>query len=198
MSEFVVSVDLGQANDYTAAMVFEVIRDGKACNLHLRHIERLELGTTYPKIVDYIEKLVNSEQLRGGAKRVVIDVTGCGRPVWDMLRETKLRAYLYGVLIHGGDNVTKENGVYRVPKRDLISSLQIVFQNNKLKIARGLPGADTLVKELINFKVKINTNGHDQYEAWRESIHDDLVLSAAMGVWLATQNKPFNLHVLAS
>ena len=71
--------------------------------------------------------------------------------------------------------------------RLLVSALQVAFQNKQLRIAPGLPEADTLIKELTNFKVKINLNGNDQYEVWREGIHDDIVLSAAMGVWLASQ-----------
>jgi hypothetical protein len=44
--------------------------------------------------------------------------------------------------------------------------------------------ADTLRKELLNFKVKINiSTAHDSYEAWREGDHDDLVLAVAMACW---------------
>jgi len=39
---------------------------------------------------------------------------------------------------------------------------------------------------LLNFKVKIDPKtAHDSYESWRESIHDDMVLSAAMSTWYA-------------
>ena len=41
-----------------------------------------------------------------------------------------------------------------------------------------------LVEELQNFKLKITTASNDTYEAWRESVHDDLVLAAAMAAWL--------------
>jgi hypothetical protein len=43
-----------------------------------------------------------------------------------------------------------------------------------------------LERELQHFKVKINTQtGHDSYEAWRESDHDDLVLAIALSLWFA-------------
>jgi hypothetical protein len=32
--------------------------------------------------------------------------------------------------------------------------------------------------------------GNDSYEAWREGIHDDLVLSVALACWFAEQFKP--------
>ena len=71
-----------------------------------------------------------------------------------------------------------------VPKRDLISSAQVLLQNRRLKIASSLPDAATLVKELEGFKVTINLDtGHDTYDAWREGIHDDLVLATCLATW---------------
>ncbi len=71
-----------------------------------------------------------------------------------------------------------------MPKRDLISATLVLLQNGQLKIADALPLKDTLVKELLNFRVKINiSTAHDTYEAWREGDHDDLVLSVALACW---------------
>jgi hypothetical protein len=81
--------------------------------------------------------------------------------------------------------VTKNpDGGLRVPKRDLISATLVLLQNGQLKIAEGLALRETLVKELLNFRVKINiATAHDSYEAWREGDHDDLVLSVALACW---------------
>ena len=185
MSHFIISADLGQVNDYTAFTIIE--RTNK--EYHLRHIERPELGTPYPKIIDRLKELAESPKLNMAARKtIVIDITGVGRAVWDLLTRAGIKARLRGISITGGNTVHRDGNIYNVPKRDLVSVLQVAFQNGELKIARGLPEADTLVKELTNFKVKINVNGHDQYEAWREGIHDDIVLSAAMGVWTASQD----------
>jgi hypothetical protein len=57
-------------------------------------------------------------------------------------------------------------------------------RSGQLKIADALPLKDTLVKELLNFRVKINiSTAHDSYEAWREGDHDDLVLCVALACW---------------
>ena len=45
-------------------------------------------------------------------------------------------------------------------------------------------GVSVALREATNFKMKITTADNDTYEAWRESDHDDLVLSAAMTAWL--------------
>ncbi len=84
----------------------------------------------------------------------------------------------------GGKMSGSAFGGYNVPKKELVSNLVIVFQADRLKIARALPEAPVLVEELQNFKLKITTAGNDTYEAWRESDHDDLVLAAAMAAWL--------------
>ena len=47
-----------------------------------------------------------------------------------------------------------------------------------------LAPADVLVKELSNFRVKIDpVTAHDSYSAWREADHDDLVLAVALAAW---------------
>jgi hypothetical protein len=80
--------------------------------------------------------------------------------------------------------VTRTEGGVRVPKRDLVSAPLVLMQNGQLKIAEGLSLRETLVKELRNFRVKINiSTSHDSYEAWREGDHDDLVLSVALTCW---------------
>lgn len=77
-----------------------------------------------------------------------------------------------------------------MPKRDLVSTLQVLFQSGRLKVAGGLKLAPVLVEELLNFKVKINVKtAHDSYEAWREGIHDDLVLAVALACWYGERHK---------
>ena len=193
MRKFIISADLAQVNDFTAITVLEIVEDEGEKEYRLRHIERPERGTTYPKIVERLKEIADSDPLAEVDKTIVIDVTGVGRPIWDLLCEATFDEYtgLNGIMITGGNTVTKDGGIHHVPKRDLVTALQVAFQNGTLKIAKGLPEADALVRELTNFKVKISISGHDQYEAWREGIHDDIVLSAAMGVWMAANVPSF-------
>jgi hypothetical protein len=91
-----------------------------------------------------------------------------------------------GITITGGDIAHGEGRQWRVPKRDLVGILQVALQASRLKVAQGLPEASILVNELLNFRVKINLKtAHDSYEAWREGVHDDLVLSVALACWTA-------------
>ena len=193
---YYVGLDLGQANDYTAIAVLEEAKLGKRGEspLHVRHLERPPLGTYYPEQVARVKELVSSpelseERIHPWSREVVrsfpelvVDATGVGRPVVDMLRKEGLS--FSPVLITGGDIEHHEHGYWRVPKRNLVSSVQVALQSGQLKIAEDLELAETLRKELLNFRVKVNiSTAHDSYEAWREGDHDDLVLAVALACW---------------
>src|SRR5713226_2518893 len=46
---------------------------------HLRHLERLSLGTSYPAVVEHVKRLVRLPSLREGV--LAVDATGVGRAV---------------------------------------------------------------------------------------------------------------------
>lgn len=182
---FFVGLDLGQSSDYTALSVLDQIKSGTEASYQVRHLERVR-GVPYPKIVDKVTEIMHSPTL-AGSSALVVDQTGVGAPVVDLFRQAGLDPV--GVLIHGGDKASSEGDTWRVPKRDLVGSLQVLFQGGRLKISKKLPLASVLQAELLNFKVKIDpVTAHDSYSAWREQDHDDLVLSVAMAAWWAEQN----------
>ena len=79
-----------------------------------------------------------------------------------------------------------------MPKRDLVGTIQALLQDSRLTIAKAHSEADTLTKELMNFRVTINPEtAHEGYSAWREADHDALVLATALACWLAENVKPF-------
>jgi hypothetical protein len=175
---FYVGLDLGQSSDYTAIAIVEAA----GTDLHLRHLERYPLRTPYPEIADGVARLVREPLLSQRSKpELIVDETGVGKAVTDMLRERKLT--FRPVTITGGDAVrtgtTRERGTsYRVPKRDLVGALEVPFHTGTLKVAEGLV--------LLSFKRKIDLRtAHDSYEHWRESDHDDLVLACALACWWA-------------
>jgi hypothetical protein len=187
LSRFHVGVDLGQANDFTAIAVVEAVAGGAEEALHVRHLERFR-NTLYPDVAERVGALMDSPQLEGKAS-LVIDATGVGPAVTDIF--TKRGRSFKAVKIHGGDSESREGSIYRVPKRNLVSALQVALQTGTLKIASSLELAEVLRQELLNFRIKINlSTGHDSYEHWREGDHDDLVLAAAMAVWSARTPQP--------
>ena len=68
--------------------------------------------------------------------------------------------------------------------------MQVLLQQRRLKIARSLPDAETLVSELQTFRVKVTLAAAETLDAWRENAHDDLVLAVALACWWA-ERSPF-------
>jgi hypothetical protein len=130
---------------------------------------------------------LDPERIAGGKPFLAIDATGVGAPVVDLFKRERINAELAPIQIVGGANVSSEFGMTRVPKRDLVSVIQVGLQNRTLKIAESLDLAETLSRELQNFTVKITDSANDVYGAWREGTHDDLVLAVALAVWKANQ-----------
>lgn len=173
---FVVGVDLGQVRDYTAIAILDLSRRGSDDLYALRRLERYR-DIPYTDVVQRLEEI--HTKLKDA--EFVVDATGVGAPVVDMLDSHSVRPVR--VYIHGGTSVSFEGGVWKVPKRDLVSTVQILLQNGLLKIAPG-PLADVLISEMLNFRMKINpATAHDSYAAWREGDHDDLVLAVALACW---------------
>ncbi len=189
--DFIIGVDLGQARDYTAIAVLQRFEEltGEAekgrwtttIRYEMPHLERPPLGTSYPAIIERVKALKG--QLPGHKRlKILVDQTGCGRPVVDLMRKEKLDVIPVTITFGGSVNGGTFYGL-NVPKRQLVSNLAILLQADRLKIARDLPEASAMVEELQNFRIKFTKAGNDIYEAWRESAHDDLVLAAAMAAW---------------
>jgi hypothetical protein len=207
---YIIGCDLGQANDFTALSVLEKHRDSTTeirqqgfepptsvtttrNVFHLRHLQRLKLGTGYPDIVNIVATMLKALPPAKQAPALVTDATGVGRPVIDMMQKAGLRPI--AVTITGGfDENRVASNDWRIPKRNLVSTLAVLLQSGRLKVAPGLTEAEVFISELSNFKVKISAAGHDSYNAWRESVHDDLVLSVALAAWFG-ERRVFATHV---
>lgn len=219
MQTFIVGLSLGQAQDTTALCILEVTKHdtgdvwhdmpsmsywengrkiGGEVDTHpvyehsyaVRHLERLAAGTPYPEQVSKTKELVNRLEKQNGRVSLIVDQTGVGRPVTDMLRAAKLRPH--AAVVTGGDTPSQEGEEYRVPKRDLVSSAQVLLQSKRLTIASSLSLAQVLVSELLSFKATITLsreNSSAPPEPWRERTHDDLVLAVALAAWYG-ENQP--------
>jgi hypothetical protein len=176
--EFILGLDLGQANDFTALAVVERLSTGYAVPLLTR-----TRGKPYPEIVQRVTSLLTQEPFAGCSK-LVLDATGVGRPVLDLFRSADLSPL--AVTITGGDKVSGNlTHAVRVPKRDLVKALLLAMQAGSLTIAQDQEHARTLARELAEMRVKISNAGHDSYGVWRDGEHDDLVLALALAVWCA-------------
>jgi hypothetical protein len=71
-----------------------------------------------------------------------------------------------------------------------VSTVRVLQQARRLKVAPALEHARTLGDELLKFEVKISDAGRDTYGTWREGAHDDLVLAVALALWWGERLRP--------
>jgi hypothetical protein len=192
MPDFFMGVDLGQARDPSAVAIVERSVDLQLdlqswnrvprVSYAVRHLERVPLGTPYPGVVSRVAELLARPELPGC--QLVIDATGVGRPVLDLFHAAGLA--VVPVMITAGDRAALgKDGIWRVPKRDLVVGLAVMLQAGELLVAHGLGEREVFLRELMNFKVKVSAEGRESFSAWRESEHDDLVLAVALACWRA-------------
>jgi hypothetical protein len=144
-----IGLDLGQAKDFSALAIIErgstatttdVRGEKPNCtntkdeinSLHCIHLQRWQLRTSYPAIVADVVEMINGldpERTKGGKTVLAIDATGVGAPVVDLFKREKINAILAPIQIVAGANVSNENGMTRVPKRDLITKARLDYQS---------------------------------------------------------------------
>jgi hypothetical protein len=200
---FYIGIDLGQRIDYTAIAVVErrqpVIHGFD--HLHwlrtveklpdewaVRRLERIPLGTPYTKVVDRLAELARHPKLAGHC-RMVIDATGVGAPVVDMLKAANIGCEIVPVVFSAGTQESFDGKTWRVPKLDLLARLQMLFEQQRLKVPRKLKESSTLVRELLDTKAKPRPRGNVRIGADAAGQHDDLVMALALAVWMGRAQK---------
>lgn len=208
---YVVGCDLGQSSDPTAICVLEHQQGVHDYNseferhtglgekpqvpaerIHCRHLERLPLGMSYPAVVQHIKELMARPPLNGHDQvkpaELVVDDSGVGRPVSDLLVDAGLKPIR--VTITGGGDVTAiSNSRFHVAKTVLISTVDAVLHTGALRFAASLSDADAMRDELKDFRRKLSDGGRATYAA-RTGAHDDLVLAVAIGCWWISRPPP--------
>jgi hypothetical protein len=191
-------VDLGQSQDYTVASLIQrreafQKREGLPGSYEyersptisfqaydIRDMWRPPLKTAYVQVVDDIQKRLQHPRLKERCS-LVVDATGAGRPVIELMWERKMNPI--GIIITGGHQITiDKDGFYHVPKKELVTTIQLMFESGRLRVA-DFTLASAFREELLAFTRKMTKAGNDTYEAFVESAHDDMVMSVAMGLW---------------
>src|SRR5271157_3358655 len=148
MNQYFVGVDLGKVRDYTAIAVVEraeltgawdpvMYTFKKEVALRLRHLERVPLGTPYPEVANRVTRVTQSRDLLDRCE-MAVDATGVGRAVVDLIHLARPQCRVMPVLVTSGEKETSHEGVYGVPKKDLIVGLQVMLQMGELEVAAGL------------------------------------------------------------
>lgn len=175
-----VGVDLGKRRDPS---VFVGVESGAVGHRYVDvlGIERMPLGTPYPEVVDRLGSL--SRELKRCC--MVVDGTGLGAPVVDLIRKAQLGCEICEVTITSGERASGSGSKFNVPKQDLITGLQVLLETGGIRIARKLREADALARELANVRATPRNGGRVRLGADGYGQHDDLVMALALACWRA-------------
>ena len=187
---YLIGVDLGQARDPSAVIVAEKSDGPTGARYGVGHVERLPLNSRYPAVVAHVRSVVAAilAERPKPSVTLVVDRTGVGRAVGDLMTAETVGIAPILVTITAGDAVTRaDDGGWRVPKRELASVIQAALETSRLEFAGDEPLLNALKEELTGFRAKIKlATGHTTFEAgddWRSAPHDDLVLALALAMW---------------
>jgi hypothetical protein len=186
---YTLGVDLGQAHDHTA-LVLLAHPAGAEPVYQVVHAQRFPLGTPYTQIVERILAPLAEPPLTGRTT-LAVDAAGPGTAVLEQLTPRLPRGTRsYAITITGGTTATTTETGITVPKTDLITTTQLLFEQRRVGIAERTSGAADLIDELSAYTVTLSAGGHASYHPAQPSGHDDLVLALALACWTAEHKKP--------
>lgn len=165
----------------------------------VKFIKRLPLNTSYPEVAEYIADMLDNEVFQHRNIKVLIDVTGVGRPVYDNLkREIFLRKNNAEIEQQLGTGIRFKNGRHTLQlkpisftygeqynrskgtlgKAFLVSKLQSILQERRFH-APDTREVKAMIDELLVYEIKVSDDGKDTYGA-KIGKHDDLATAAGL------------------
>lgn len=193
-----IGADLGQANDYSSAVVIkdQSIPTFNGTDIVLSPRERMVVyadkfrGVSYVDVVDYLIRLRNAPPL-GGKSELVIDGTSLGRPVSDMLWDQNIP---HSAITMTGGQEWRESGRYvNASKTLMIENLAVLFASGDLKFAHDLLLRKEIEEDLASFTTQTTAAGNQIITQSRNtSGHGDLgiglIVAGFASQYLLSQN----------
>ena len=113
----------------------------------------------YPQVVTKVKRLTESAELRGEAISVVMDATGVGAAVVDLMKREGPRGRLVALTITAAGEAHESGSGWNVSRTELVSGLQVMLQQGRLKVARMTTGWKAFREEMTGLRVKHSVGG---------------------------------------
>lgn len=219
--EYICAVDIAKKRDYTTIQIYrdtpdvkhfpaESGRDPLVVNYLDLVFQAKMQAVRYTEQVKRIRELLSSINMLHN-HQLLVDGTGVGEPVVDMMREQGLMPL--PIVFTGG---TEARPVYadfgkvfgssgssfgsfagatvlkemHVPKEDLVHAGMIIMQQGRMRMAANLQHAEDFKLQLTRFKGSVNEKtGRRSYNNETDEIHDDLVVTYLMASWWITYRR---------
>ncbi len=185
--EFILSLSLGSGGASSGLAVVEpkpvARKSGKeesapahdeVVTFEVIWLERFGADRRYPAIIARVVEIVAARQL-GRRYSLLVDITATGRPPLKLLEDRG--QYPRALQVVAGTEETYVSGVQSVPRRDMVSVVQVLLQSNRLQVAADLEFARDLVADLQAFDPQPPPAGQAPHR------NEDLVRAVALAVW---------------
>jgi phage FluMu gp28-like protein len=186
-------VDLGRKRDPSTLAIIEVQYINGGRTYVVSYLKRFTLSMLYTDIATKLVKTneslkrIASDKGKEAIISYVLDATGLGAPICELVEKALPLADVKRVYITGGINTTEgsEYNEYRVPKGQLISGLMAAFDSKSIYMTNRSKEIDQIVTELAEFEIHISDSGRDTFDDRGKGHHSDLVVALALAVWAA-------------
>jgi hypothetical protein len=162
------------------------------------YLHSFPTGTSLDKMVKEIARVLSEaanpssgerEEIAAGRYRqvqtniqFVVNLTAVGAPIAKELTRM-LQKDSCKVEITTGLRESYEDGIYRVPRLNIIGEIGMSLQLDRLTIAARSGATERLRRELANYKDRPKSEAFLSGETWREIPSDDLVFAMGIAIW---------------
>lgn len=211
MNEFIAFLDVARRSDCFVLMVSrnrQELVEGQpdqmtrlVAKLSILYIDRW-FALPYRAMVEKAARMLNHAELANNTD-LLIDATGVGDPVVEMFHELGISAL--PIIVTGGKDVREVyNGFgsiiapagdrlrglraireFHVPKADLAAAGEIMLQNRRVSIAKGLKYVEEFQKQLIHMNPRATPAGNVKYESDDNKVKDDMAFCFIGTCWWA-------------
>lgn len=154
--------------------------------LWLRWLQRLPLGLDYHDLVRVLRNLLSYPELDPKHTELAYDRTVAGVVFHDFLEKAGLGVRLAPIVFTTGHEAHQTNGIWHVPKTELVNTTQFAFRHRLVKISPDCPFVPELLDEMRHYRRIVTLGGRETFAGCGNS-PDDLVTSVFLGVWRAFQ-----------
>jgi hypothetical protein len=110
----------------------------------------------------------------------ILDQTAVGKPVVDLVLEKLGHPFAYRVIFAGSHTERESDGLHFISKHLLISEIEALLEEGRLKFSADDTLADDLKEGLLNYKQQSSQTVTPDIDPWRDQPHDDLVLAVGL------------------
>ena len=195
-SRFIISADLGQANDFSAVCVLKdqalpVVDDGRVIigprERTVVFADRFR-GVSYVDVVNHLIRLCNAPPF-GGKSQLVIDGTSIGRVVADMIWDQGHE--LWAIQMTGGQEWSRKGRYINAGKTALVENLAVMFAAGEIRFAHDLPLRKEIEADLASFSTQTTAAGNQIIAQARSAAgHGDLGIALIIGAFASEKLQP--------